>query len=339
MVRHVHARDGGHLVVLHLLRELVGQLDGLDARPEGAPERALDEAAELRLEVAQHAHAPRRVVLSRGYTRRTPGFARAPVIWRRRPPPARPRCCPPPPRGPGPGRRRRPARRRARRAPRSAPPRTGAGAQEVERRASGREPRAASATATAAQTSTGASAGVVSERLERVRGGRRDRALPVRARQRAVRRCRTGAPSPVSASPSSSHQSPAAARPARRAGVGRERRDAARRPGPGRSCRAAARGPAPTRGRPRAGAGTGRAPPRPRGPARCPGGPPPARRASAHRPITRSEPADARQHRRGARRRGRRRRAARRRVGAERRGCRRDEPARRRARRGSVAQA
>src|SRR5215204_6017932 len=56
MVRHVHARDRDHLVVLHLLRELVRQLHGLDARAEGAPERALDEPAELRLQVAQHAH-------------------------------------------------------------------------------------------------------------------------------------------------------------------------------------------------------------------------------------------------------------------------------------------
>ena len=56
VVRHVDARDGGHLVVLHLLGELVRELDRLDARPEGAAEGALDKAAELRLEVAQHAH-------------------------------------------------------------------------------------------------------------------------------------------------------------------------------------------------------------------------------------------------------------------------------------------
>ena len=56
VVWHVHARDGGHLVVLHLLGQLVGQLHGLNARLEGAAERALHEPAELRLQVAQHAH-------------------------------------------------------------------------------------------------------------------------------------------------------------------------------------------------------------------------------------------------------------------------------------------
>ena len=56
VVRHVHARDGGHLVLLHLLRQLVGELDRLDVGLEGTPERPLDEAADLRLQIAQHAH-------------------------------------------------------------------------------------------------------------------------------------------------------------------------------------------------------------------------------------------------------------------------------------------
>src|SRR5688572_25133413 len=41
VIRHIDARDGGHLVVLHLLGELVRELDGLDARAEGPPEGAL----------------------------------------------------------------------------------------------------------------------------------------------------------------------------------------------------------------------------------------------------------------------------------------------------------
>ena len=52
VVGHVDARDGDHLVLLHLLGELVRQLDRLHARLEGAAERAFDDAAELRLQVA-----------------------------------------------------------------------------------------------------------------------------------------------------------------------------------------------------------------------------------------------------------------------------------------------
>jgi hypothetical protein len=52
VVGHVDARDGDHLVVLHLLGQLVRQLHRLHARLEGAAERAFHEAAELRLQVA-----------------------------------------------------------------------------------------------------------------------------------------------------------------------------------------------------------------------------------------------------------------------------------------------
>jgi hypothetical protein len=52
VVGDVDARDGDHLVVLHLLGELVRQLDRLHARLERAAERALHQAAELRLQIA-----------------------------------------------------------------------------------------------------------------------------------------------------------------------------------------------------------------------------------------------------------------------------------------------
>ena len=67
VVGHVHARDGDHLVLLHLLRQLVRELDRLDAGLEGAPEGPFDESAELRLEVAQNAHSVRRVDLCGGH--------------------------------------------------------------------------------------------------------------------------------------------------------------------------------------------------------------------------------------------------------------------------------
>ncbi len=43
LVRHIDARDGHGLVLVHLLCELPGQLDRLDMRPEGAPEDPLDQ--------------------------------------------------------------------------------------------------------------------------------------------------------------------------------------------------------------------------------------------------------------------------------------------------------
>jgi hypothetical protein len=52
VVGHVHARDGDHLVLLHLLGELVGQLHRLHAGAEGAAERAFDDASELCLQIA-----------------------------------------------------------------------------------------------------------------------------------------------------------------------------------------------------------------------------------------------------------------------------------------------
>src|SRR5919106_1808804 len=50
VIGHVDAGDGDHLVVLHLLGQLVRQLDRLHARLERAAERALHQAAELRLQ-------------------------------------------------------------------------------------------------------------------------------------------------------------------------------------------------------------------------------------------------------------------------------------------------
>jgi len=43
LVRDVHARDGDRLVVVHLLRKLARELDGLHVRPERAPEDALEQ--------------------------------------------------------------------------------------------------------------------------------------------------------------------------------------------------------------------------------------------------------------------------------------------------------
>src|SRR5215211_13937 len=57
LVRDVHARDRLRLVLVHLARELAGELDRLHARSEGAAEGALNEALELRLDVPEHAHA------------------------------------------------------------------------------------------------------------------------------------------------------------------------------------------------------------------------------------------------------------------------------------------
>src|SRR5205085_2101825 len=58
LVRDIGARDRDGLVVLHLLRELARDLDGLHARLEGAAEGALEESLELRFQVAEDAHGP-----------------------------------------------------------------------------------------------------------------------------------------------------------------------------------------------------------------------------------------------------------------------------------------
>ena len=60
MIRHVHAGDGDHLALLHLLGQLVRQLHGLDARLEGAAERALDQAPSLASRLRSMLIGPRR---------------------------------------------------------------------------------------------------------------------------------------------------------------------------------------------------------------------------------------------------------------------------------------
>ena len=44
-------------MLVHLLRELAGELDGLDVRPEGAAEDPLEEAFDLLLDGSEDAHA------------------------------------------------------------------------------------------------------------------------------------------------------------------------------------------------------------------------------------------------------------------------------------------
>ena len=56
LVRDVDARDRDGAVLVHLLRELAGELDGLHVRSEGAAEDALEEALDLALDGAQDAH-------------------------------------------------------------------------------------------------------------------------------------------------------------------------------------------------------------------------------------------------------------------------------------------
>ncbi len=56
LVRDVDARDRDGAVLVHLLRELARELDGLDVRPEGAPEDPLEEALDLALDCAKDAH-------------------------------------------------------------------------------------------------------------------------------------------------------------------------------------------------------------------------------------------------------------------------------------------
>src|SRR5205807_7368441 len=84
LVRHVGARHRKRLVLLHLARQLAGDLDGTDLGPEGTTERAFDEAGDLALQSSKHAHRGTRVDLRRGrrpcYGTR-PGAARASRRW------------------------------------------------------------------------------------------------------------------------------------------------------------------------------------------------------------------------------------------------------------------
>jgi hypothetical protein len=56
LVGHVDARDGDDAVVVHLLRELAGELDRLHVRAERAAEHALDEGLDLLLDAPQNRH-------------------------------------------------------------------------------------------------------------------------------------------------------------------------------------------------------------------------------------------------------------------------------------------
>ena len=57
LVRDVDPRDRDGLAVVHLLRELARELDGLDVRAERTPEDALEERLDLVLDLAQHGSA------------------------------------------------------------------------------------------------------------------------------------------------------------------------------------------------------------------------------------------------------------------------------------------
>ena len=56
LVRRVHARDGDHPVVVHLLGELARQLDRLHVCTEGATEDAFEQGLDLRLNGAEHGY-------------------------------------------------------------------------------------------------------------------------------------------------------------------------------------------------------------------------------------------------------------------------------------------
>jgi hypothetical protein len=56
LVRHVRPRHRDGLVLVHLARELAGDLERAHLAAEDAAERALDQARQLLLEVAQNAH-------------------------------------------------------------------------------------------------------------------------------------------------------------------------------------------------------------------------------------------------------------------------------------------
>ena len=57
LVRDVDARDRDGLAVVHLLRELARELDGLDVRSERTPEDPFEQGLDLVLDLAQHASA------------------------------------------------------------------------------------------------------------------------------------------------------------------------------------------------------------------------------------------------------------------------------------------
>ena len=65
LVGHVDALHRGRLVGVHLLGELAGDLDRLDAGAEGTAEHALDEALNASFKVAQN--ADRRLLGSMGW--------------------------------------------------------------------------------------------------------------------------------------------------------------------------------------------------------------------------------------------------------------------------------
>jgi hypothetical protein len=60
LVRDVDARDRDRPVLVHLLRQLARELDGLHVRAEGAAEHPLEEAFDLLLDAAEDAHLVRR---------------------------------------------------------------------------------------------------------------------------------------------------------------------------------------------------------------------------------------------------------------------------------------
>ena len=255
VVGHVHARDGDHLVLLHLLRQLVRELHRLDAGLEGAPEGPFHQAAELRLEVAQNAH-----VRAEGRPKRWSRAGRA------TPPEEGPIARSPPP--PRPPRARRPPPRRA--CSSTAPPAvrspTAASAAirpppRAHRRAVDREPAAAQQQRERDREGgpdhEGGRLGRRHDRPDHVLRGLRERALPaLRGRHRVghAEQERIAGQRLRAEEPDQPGRRQAGAPP----GGGREARPGPRRPGPARARPAAAPPPGATRGGPRAGAGSAR---------------------------------------------------------------------------------
>jgi hypothetical protein len=72
LVGDVDARDRDDAVVVHLLRQLAGELDRLDVRAERAAEEALEQPLDLLLDVPQHRHgsgfAPQPSVVNPAWT-------------------------------------------------------------------------------------------------------------------------------------------------------------------------------------------------------------------------------------------------------------------------------
>ena len=213
LVRHVGTRERDALRVLHLLRQLAGELDRLDLRAERAAEGPLHEAFQLRLEVSEHAHRTailrKRLLLDgprgeahggrrdghdHGQDRAAHG-ARAPGRARPTKPPD-----PPPPRAPP-------------RAPRPTPPRRARPA-----RASGRARRRGARPRTRPRSRSGPSRATRAAGTAR-RSPRRWNESSQSARGAVPSAVPNSSASPVSTSASSSHQKPAAARPARRHAV------------------------------------------------------------------------------------------------------------------------